>query len=204
MRGQHHRHAFVFQHQQHVPNFAHQLWIKRGGNLIKQHHFGAHRQGPHNRNPLLLTARQLIGVVVHMVRQAAKINLQRRATQAKSLADNQDLPLSSELAEMGETLWSQAAGLTGRPKFKTARDGLMILLLTYHPVRISNFAALELGRTIFDLGSEFEVRFPPCEMKTGRAFSFKVADALRPKLRDYVECIRPQFPGGEMQDSGML
>ena len=53
----------------HVEHLADQLGVERRGDLVEQHDLGVHGQRPHDRDPLLLAAAELVGVGVALVGQ---------------------------------------------------------------------------------------------------------------------------------------
>ena len=57
-----HRHAPVGELAHDVEDLADELRVERGGRLVEEHELGLHRQGPRDRDPLLLTAGELPGV----------------------------------------------------------------------------------------------------------------------------------------------
>jgi hypothetical protein len=67
--GDQHGHAALLQLGDHVEHLPHQLGVEGRGDLVEQHQLGPHRQGAHDRHPLLLTAAELVGVGVALVGQ---------------------------------------------------------------------------------------------------------------------------------------
>jgi hypothetical protein len=55
--GDDHRHAALRQLADDAQHLADELGIKRARDLVEQEQVGVHRQGPHDRNALLLTTR---------------------------------------------------------------------------------------------------------------------------------------------------
>src|SRR5262249_38357890 len=70
MRHQHHGHAFLGQFANYFEDLADELRIERGGRVVEQDHFRAHGERAGNGNALLLTAREVRGICVRLVRQA--------------------------------------------------------------------------------------------------------------------------------------
>jgi integrase len=97
------------------------------------------------------------------------------------------------LAELGMELMARAdsvADLTPLQRAVLFRDGLMIALLAYRPVRISNLAAMVIGRHLVQQGGAYWLRFEAEEMKGRRMFEATVpADAL-PGLERYLQHYR--------------
>jgi hypothetical protein len=53
-----------------LENLAHQLGVERAGRFVEQQHARAHRQCPGNRDTLLLAARKLLRIGIHLVGEA--------------------------------------------------------------------------------------------------------------------------------------
>src|SRR5262249_30526999 len=68
--------------------------------------------------------------------------------------------------------------------------GLMIALLAYRPVRVSNLAAIAIGRQLVPQGSGYWLRFEVEEMKTRQAFEAAIPIALLPGLERYLQHYR--------------
>ena len=62
------------------------------------------------------------------------------------------------------------------------RDGLMIALLAFIPIRRKNLAALEIGRHLVREGDGWFVIIPGEEAKTGTAIEFPVPELLESYL----------------------
>ena len=70
VRGQHHRHAVGLEVADDVEDLADELGVERRRDLVEEHQLGLHREGAHDRDPLLLPAGQPVGVLVGLVAQA--------------------------------------------------------------------------------------------------------------------------------------
>src|SRR5680860_1068823 len=64
-----HRHALVGQGPHHLEHFTDQLWVQGGCRLVEQHHLGVHRERPGDCDPLLLSTRQVVGVLLCLFRE---------------------------------------------------------------------------------------------------------------------------------------
>ena len=73
------------------------------------------------------------------------------------------------------------------------RDGLMIALLAFIPLRRKNLAALEIGRHIIREGNDWLVNVPQAETKTDTAIDFTIPERLGPYLATYLKIIRPRM-----------
>jgi len=75
------------------------------------------------------------------------------------------------------------------------RDGLMIALLAFMPMRRKNVAALATDRHVVRDGESWFVVIDGDETKTGSAIEFEIPDPLRPYVDDYLRLIRPRLLG---------
>ena len=76
------------------------------------------------------------------------------------------------------------------------RDGLMIALLAFIPLRRKNLAALEIGRHLVREGDNWFIIIPREETKTRVVIEFPVPELLKSYLVIYLDIVRPQmFPG---------
>ena len=84
------------------------------------------------------------------------------------------------------------------------RDSLMVLLLAHYPLRLKNFARLEIGVSINAQGDVFMIALPGSEMKAHRPLSLTLSTEVSAKVQQYIANVRPLFPGGENRTSGRL
>ena len=110
-----------------------------------------------------------------------------------------------ELFTLGCELMAEAEGRTegsraGAPWRRAVgyRDGLTVALLAARPLRLKNFAAIEIGRHLVAHGDGYQLRFARSEMKGRRALQHPAAvveqpfpEALAPHLRRYLAHHRP-------------
>ncbi len=73
------------------------------------------------------------------------------------------------------------------------RDGLMIALVAFIPIRLKNLAALELGRHILCEGNSWSIIVSGEETKTGRSIDYPIPTFLESYLATYLNIIRPQM-----------
>jgi integrase/recombinase XerD len=73
------------------------------------------------------------------------------------------------------------------------RDGLMIALLGYVPLRHKNFAAIEIGRDLIEEGDHWFIVIPPEETKTKTYLEFQIPEDLQDELATYLNLIRPRM-----------
>ena len=72
------------------------------------------------------------------------------------------------------------------------RDGLIILTLVAHPIRRSNLAALQLGKTVFVEGTLIHVRFAAEDTKNGVELPRREPPPwLVVPFQEYLEAVRP-------------
>ena len=98
------------------------------------------------------------------------------------------------LIEAGITLMQEAASATHRSALARAqefRDGLMVALLAVCPIRLKNFAALEIGRTFVQVKDSWWIVLSASETKERRADERPVPDFLTEWIDRYVRDYRP-------------
>jgi site-specific recombinase XerD len=105
---------------------------------------------------------------------------------------------SATLQAYGQELMDeaeQAAGASAVAQAARFRDGLMIALLAARPVRIRNFASIEIGVQLIGQGSAYALRFEATETKTHREIEVAFPDALVGRLNSYLTEYRPVLLG---------
>jgi integrase/recombinase XerD len=75
------------------------------------------------------------------------------------------------------------------------RDGLMIALVAFVPIRPRNLAALEIGRHLVKEGDQRFIIIPREETKTSTAIEFPFPELLEPYLALYLDVVRPRILG---------
>jgi integrase len=73
------------------------------------------------------------------------------------------------------------------------RNGLMIALLACCPIRLRNFAALELGRHVLRVGSGWHIRLNAGETKEKRQDERLLPNFLCSYIEKYIATLRPVF-----------
>jgi integrase/recombinase XerD len=73
------------------------------------------------------------------------------------------------------------------------RDGLMIALLAFVPLRRKNLAALAINHHLIREGESWFITVPPEETKTSTAIEFAVPELLTPYLSTYLDTARPRM-----------
>ena len=104
---------------------------------------------------------------------------------------------SVQLLDLGQQLMDESKPAPGTPISKDDavryRDGLMIALLAFIPIRRKNLAALEIGRHLVREGDSWFVIIPREETKTGTPIEFPVPELLEPYLAIYLDIVRPRM-----------
>jgi integrase/recombinase XerD len=70
------------------------------------------------------------------------------------------------------------------------RDGLMIALLAFAPLRRKNVASIAIGRELVKEGDTWSIIFPRESSKTGAPIDFAIPEFLRPYLETYLNAVR--------------
>ena len=108
-----------------------------------------------------------------------------------------------ELIALGERLMDEAEAAPGRSARRRAiryRDGLMIALLAYRPVRRKNLAMMRLGRHLMKVGGRWRIVFAAEETKTHVPYEAVLPAALGPRLERYLDVHRPVLLRGKRED----
>jgi integrase/recombinase XerD len=104
---------------------------------------------------------------------------------------------SLQLLDVGQQLMEESQPAPGTPismdDAVRYRDGLMVALLAFIPIRRKNLAALEMGRHLVWEGDRWFVIIPREEAKTGTPIEFPVPELLHAYLSFYLELVRPRI-----------
>ncbi|WP_027528240.1 site-specific integrase [Bradyrhizobium sp. Ec3.3] len=103
-----------------------------------------------------------------------------------------ELMIESQPLEGGKLTESIAAGY---------RNGLMIALLAFIPLRAKNCLGLEIGRHLVREQDEWFIIIPRSETKTRTPIEFAVPEILNEYLELYLEVIRPWLQRGRAGDA---
>ena len=112
--------------------------------------------------------------------------------QARSKFDRVVLP--ERLIEAGLTLIQEAEHSQTMTKLAQAtqvRNGLMVAMLGFHPIRRKNFAALEIGRSLVKIRGRWWIVLSAAETKENRADERRVNKLLIPFIDRYLDRYRP-------------
>jgi integrase len=102
--------------------------------------------------------------------------------------------LTECLVEAGLTLIAEAEtsdGLTKLARARMVRNGLMVALLACCPIRLENFAGLEIGRSIVKVDRTWWIVLSGSETKEARADERPVPDFLADRISCYIQTYRP-------------
>jgi integrase/recombinase XerD len=101
---------------------------------------------------------------------------------------------SLQILQVGLTLMTQNAPTEGgRSTLSRAvryRDGLMIALLAFAPLRRKNLASLEIGRHLIGDQDDRYIIIPAAETKTRTPIEFAIPEFLIPYLEIYLTVVR--------------
>jgi site-specific recombinase XerC len=101
---------------------------------------------------------------------------------------------TEELIKAGLTLIVEAENFTKAPvkRARAVRDGLMLALLAANPIRLKNFAALEIGKTLQKIEGQWWISISARTTKTQRRPEERpVATWLTTYIQLYLEEARP-------------
>jgi integrase/recombinase XerD len=108
------------------------------------------------------------------------------------------------LVDLGRRIMKSAEQVNSWSRRRRAvhyRDGLMIAIRAYRPLRLANFASIVLGVHLVQQRGRWWLRFSASEMKAKRPDEVAFPRALIPELEHYLAVHRPILLAGE---SGQL
>jgi integrase len=107
------------------------------------------------------------------------------------------LVFSGRLVEAGLTLVTEAQRFAKNDLTRTrgVRNGLMVALLALCPIRLKNFAALEIGSTFKQVHGRWWITVPSISTKTRRSDERCVSELLNPSIETYLTQSRPILLG---------
>jgi integrase len=115
------------------------------------------------------------------------------------------LIMTERLLEAGLTLIAEAEAFA-RSDFagaKGVRNGLMVALLALCPIRIKNFAALELGRSFLEINGEWWIALPAGSTKTGKVDERRVPCLLKSAIGTYINKYRQMLVRSHRQTNAL-
>jgi integrase len=103
------------------------------------------------------------------------------------------LVFTGRLLEAGLTLVADARELTESDfaRARGVRNGLMIALLAFCPIRLKNFAALEIGNTFKQVHGGWWIALPGITTKSRRPDERRIPELLNPAIDLYLHQSRP-------------
>jgi len=114
------------------------------------------------------------------------------------------LVLTEVLVEAGLTLIAAAessASLSILAKARQVRNGLMVAMLALHPIRLKNFASLEIGRTFIELQGSWWITLSAAETKEKRADERRIDEPLTTALNLYLGKYRQALRGNNSESN---
>jgi integrase len=107
------------------------------------------------------------------------------------------LVLTGQLVEAGLMLVAEAQefATTDLARARGVRNGFMIALLALCPIRLKNFAALEIGQTFKDIHGRWWIALPGKMTKSGRADERPIPAWLNHYIDVYLSQARPVLLG---------
>jgi integrase len=107
------------------------------------------------------------------------------------------LVFTGRLVEAGLTLLAEAQEFvtTDLARARGVRNGLMIALLALCPIRLKNFAALEIGQTFEDIHGTWWIALPGKMTKSGRPDERPIPAWLNRHIDTYLSQSRPVLLG---------
>jgi integrase len=103
---------------------------------------------------------------------------------------------SEVLIRAGLTLVKEAqVARRRRPIWRAGqiRDGLMVAMLAYCPIRLKNFSELELGHSFVRELHRWTIKLPGAEVKNGRTDLRLIRERLNPAIGLYLTWARPRL-----------
>ena len=109
-----------------------------------------------------------------------------------------------ELTALGERLMEEAetaSEWSARRRAVAYRDGLMIALLAYRPIRRKNLAMMRLGGHLVKVSGSWQILFAAEETKSHLPYEAVLPSALTPRLERYLDVHRPVLMRGKQADN---
>jgi len=109
------------------------------------------------------------------------------------------LVFTRRLVETGLTLVAEAQKFANRDlaRARGVRNGLMIALLALCPIRVKNFAALEIGKTFKEINGRWWIALPGISTKSHRPDERPVTALLNKSIKAYLSQSRPVLLGSK-------
>lgn len=107
---------------------------------------------------------------------------------------------SGRLFALGVKLMAEADAYRGRACLRPAstyRSGLMIALLAFCPIRLKNFTALCLDKSLIGTDDSWTISTAAEDSKSKRPIEMLLPDELAMHLERFIEYYRPRYPGAD-------
>jgi integrase len=114
--------------------------------------------------------------------------------------------LTEVLIEAGLTLIAEAGNSRKMSKLGQARqvrNGLMVAMLAMYPIRLKNFADLEIGHNFVEIKGSWWIVLSASETKEGRPDERRIDDLLQPALDRYLKKYRPFLAGADQSTAAL-
>jgi site-specific recombinase XerD len=114
--------------------------------------------------------------------------------------------LTEVLVEAGLALITETENSRKMSKLGQARqirNGLMVAMLAMHPIRLKNFASLEIGRNFVEIKGSWWIVLSASETKEGRPDERRIDDLLQPALDRYLRKYRPILAGADQSTTAL-
>ncbi len=109
------------------------------------------------------------------------------------------------LVDAGRTLMAEAE-ITKRPKLTRARkfrNGLIVALLAYCPIRLKNYVALEIGRSFVNVDGTWWIVLTAAETKEKREDERPVPEELTDSIERFLKIYRPVLARGKAETNAL-
>jgi integrase len=112
---------------------------------------------------------------------------------------------TDRLVDAGLALILEANNFARTPvaRAKGIRNGLMVALLALCPIRLKNFAALDIGRTLQQIEDSWWIVLPARDTKSRRADERRIPDLLKPYVDLYLSHARPVLLGSKASNNAL-
>jgi integrase len=104
------------------------------------------------------------------------------------------LSLIKEAEMFGKTLLARAVGV---------RNGLIVVLLALHPIRIKNFSALASGKTFVNIDGRWWVHVPADDTKSNRVDQRQVPEFITDAINRYITTHLPVLNHGNTEQRAL-
>src|SRR5262249_29619539 len=104
------------------------------------------------------------------------------------------LPPIAEIVAQGYRMMARAERPGARSELARAalyRDGLLLVFLAYHPLRLRNLSSLRIGRHLFDHGDRIVLWLDAPETKARSPIEQELGSRLSCAVRRYIDRYRP-------------